>query len=73
LRESYSQHCSAAERKALELYIEKKREYFISQKFNDEALVIFNEAMNIYGTVLSDRVFDQKKQLLSGQLRWITD
>jgi Zn-dependent protease with chaperone function len=74
LRELFQEGSSAArfisdeQRKTVEDYLSKNHEYFNERDFNNEALMLLNQAMSIYQLVVSERRFKLKKDLLEWQL-----
>lgn len=59
------------DKKTLESYLAKSLEYFREPSFNEEALALFNQSMNIYQTTVLDRSFTIKKNLLEWQLSFV--
>ncbi len=57
-----------SERKTIDEYLSTSHEYFRGTDFNNDALLLFNQSMNIYQTVVFERSFSMKKKLLEWQL-----
>jgi hypothetical protein len=73
LRDLYNSVTAASfinepERKTIDEYLSTSHEYFRDTDFNNDALSLFNQAMNIYNTVVFERTFSMKKNLLEWQL-----
>ncbi len=67
----YCKYINEADQKVLTDYVSKNHEYFRDPSFNTEALDLLIQAMNIYYTVVSERSFLMKKDLLEWQLRFL--
>jgi Zn-dependent protease with chaperone function len=52
-------------------YLSKDFVYFSQEQFNQQALEVFNDTMNIYYNLFSDRNFKLQKELLETQLQFI--
>jgi len=77
LRDLYNSPTAASfindsERKTIDEYLSTSHEYFRDPNFNNEALLLFNQSMNIYHTVVFERSFALKKNLLDWQLSFCT-
>ena len=77
LRDLYNSPTAASfindsERKTIDEYLSTSHEYFRDPNFNNEALLLFNQSMNIYNTVVFERSFALKKSLLDWQLSFCT-
>ena len=74
LRDLFHDNAAAAsfinesERKTIDEYVSTSHEYFRDPDFNNDALSLFNQSMNIYQTVVFERSFSLKKKLLEWQL-----
>ncbi|WP_276366743.1 M48 family metallopeptidase [Chryseolinea sp. H1M3-3] len=65
------QYLSDQDKKTLEDYLSKNLDYFREPNFNNDALMLFNQAMHIYQSVVSERSFTIKKNLLEWQLSFV--
>lgn len=61
------------EKNTIAQYLSKGYEYFKAPNFDNEALDLFNQAMNIYQNAVSERSFSMKKELLNWQLSFLED
>ena len=71
---SNSEYCkfiNESDQKVVTEYLSKNHEYFRDPSFNTEALDLLMQAMNIYHTVVSERSFTLKKDLLEWQLKFL--
>jgi hypothetical protein len=68
---SYAAFLSEAEKQTVENYLSRTHEYFVEPNFNNEALALLGETMNVYQSVVSNRIFTLKKDLLEWQLSFI--
>jgi Zn-dependent protease with chaperone function len=64
----YHPYITEADLNTLNQYVSTNQEYFRDPTFNNEALELLIQAMNIYQAVVSDRSFFMKKDLLEWQL-----
>jgi Zn-dependent protease with chaperone function len=66
--EDTSQLVNEVDRAKLEEYISKEHFYFENNEFNNGSLALMNEATSIYQSMVFDRGFQLKKELLDWQL-----
>ncbi len=67
----YQPYIKPDERKPLEEYVKYDHKYFFETDYNNEAIEKMLEANGIYNRIVNERLFDYKKSLLAGQLRYI--
>lgn len=67
----YCKYMNEADQKTLQQYVSKNHEYFKDPSFNTEALDLLLQAINIYQTVVTERTFMMKKELLEWQLKFL--
>jgi Zn-dependent protease with chaperone function len=60
-----------ADRKCVSEYLVKGYVYFREPHFDEGALALFNDCMNIFYTVISERSFAAKKEVLEMQLAFV--
>jgi len=67
---NYKERMDEKQRKILTQYLEMDRAYFREPNFDEPALKMFNEAMQVYGYLATELVFRLKKELVELQLSY---
>lgn len=66
---NYDIYYTENEKKTLQLFIDDNRKYFFNNGFDNEAINLFIEAIDTFGRIILNRVFNQKKLALDIQVK----